>query len=344
MFRDPEELCEIQDVGLRVRDSPHCQRYGCLRDLLDHKDDRVLNALQNPLPSRSINLPPAWSAFATHEHAFTQLAGIDGVPRTMLPWGDVCWAVICTAGANTLLHVDLYGTYFEVTVGEKIFFLGRRRDDFEEGDHKGDWASRHAFSSWDPTDSNTNTMRFEVFILRPGQVLYMQPGVPHYVISTENSIAVGGHDHCASSMQRSVYTTYANVMAARSTTNADHVSSRYMFLRIFRFQLGAILKGKSGDIHVFDLAMQEGILDFLALHHLVILYQALHPASYYQGEANALGARNPETILTHGEFSEFITCRNHAVQFYESVDEMFRVICGGKQPEGPAPALYVPPG
>ncbi|KAJ7083514.1 hypothetical protein C8R43DRAFT_1175198 [Mycena crocata] len=249
-FGDPYALTEIQ---------------GRLVDLLENPD-RILNALQNTLPSAHIpQLPPGWSAFATHERAVTHTAYNPALPMPTMPWQDLVWGIIANSGAKSAAHGDTAGTYMMILTGSKIIVLGIPRDDLDDSDHRGNYSSRHAFKDWNSAFSNKEFVRWEFLFLQRGMVLVMRATTAHFVISIEPCIAYGLHAHY-------------------------HASARWLLVRIFIFQATNIIAART-PLHVPRLAEKEGLWDLLTLQSFVIIYCALDGGSY-QDIANRGPHRN----------------------------------------------------
>ncbi|KAJ7235948.1 hypothetical protein C8J57DRAFT_1248052 [Mycena rebaudengoi] len=255
-YRELDSLTEIQGVFHPLNHQGYLG-WDLFSDLLRpvEKDghQRTLNALSNVLPNKSMELPPAWST--------VWLLWCFPRPDSKAPYTVV---FVCTAGANSWQHIDTSSTCFEVLFGTKIVALAYRKRGLPETDLRGDWRSRHAFDGWDGAFSNTDYYEYEIFPLRPGQVLVMAPHIPHTIWSPEASIVK------------------ANILSARPPFSLQllHAGARWIFLRIFRFQVRRICGGRSGSLHVPDLLTKEGCLDLLYLHHFIVLYLVFHPWSY----------------------------------------------------------------
>lgn len=172
---------------------------------------------------------------------------------------DLRWVIFANAGASTHQHVDTAGTVFTCVTGTKIFAIAVRRNDLKSKDYRGRFDTRQAFTDWEGSKSNTEVFRWEFFILRPGQVLYvifsfycvifsflasyMRPTTIHYVISVDDCIAEGLHEHTMASIGASIHATLHNVVADDATTNADHSTARWLFLRIFHYAVDRICAG-----------------------------------------------------------------------------------------------------
>ncbi|KAJ7721655.1 hypothetical protein DFH07DRAFT_784061 [Mycena maculata] len=321
-YRDPDLPCEIQDVGLRLPEKANCLRVGCLADLLETPAARggepVLNALNNTLPNKTLPIPPAWRAFATHEAALTFTEHFGGITSAIVPYGDVRWVIFANKGATTHQHVDTAGTIFVCVVGRKIIAIAVRRADL--GDKaRGAMGSRYAFTEWEGCEANTDVFDYEFFVLEPGQVFYMRPSTIHYVISVDNCIARGHHTHTMSSISASAFVTLHNVVAAEATTNADHMSARWMFLRIFNFAVRKICSGDHG-LHVPNPLTPEGLSDLIVLHSFVQLYPAFDTYSYPDPPSKKPHPPN----MADEDLSEMVATQQLSIALHEHIDSAYR--------------------
>ncbi|KAJ7203395.1 hypothetical protein C8J57DRAFT_1408098 [Mycena rebaudengoi] len=326
-YRELDSLTEIQDVGLRTRNERQISRVGRFSDLLrDPEADglpRTLNALSTPLRDKSMVLPPAWSIMATHEQAFTSLAGWSGISNEPLPMQDLRWMLFCTGFSSSWQHVDVIATFLEILLGMKIVVLATKRirqklQPMLKKNLRGDWCSRHAFDDWDGAESNQEFLEFEIFPLRPNQVLKMRPGTIHYIISPETSIAKGEHTFCSSEIQPSVAVLMANVLHDDAITNASHTGARWILLRIFKFQVHRVCNGENGSLHVPDLTTKEGSLDILFLHHFIILYLIFHPWSYPSSDTET-----EEVEMMDAHFTEIHNTQELSLTLVRYVEENF---------------------
>ncbi|KAJ6565658.1 hypothetical protein B0H10DRAFT_1965628 [Mycena sp. CBHHK59/15] len=238
-YRDPDDLCDVQDVGLQTPTNVNCARIVQL-------------------------------IFATHEHAMTQVEGASGITDVTLPSDRLRLCLFSSAGAYTHDHVNTAGTIFDCVTGRKIFAIVVPSNKQESCGHFG---FRHTFTDWEGHHSNVKHLRWEFFVLHPGQIFYMCLGMLHYVISMDDSVAHGWHNHTCSTTAVAVWNG--------ATTNADHASVQWMFLHIMRFFVKNVCAGQYRKLHVPDITTGKGLSDVVALHCLIVLYPALDTSTYH---------------------------------------------------------------
>lgn len=75
----------------------------------------------------------------------------------------------------------------------------------------------------------------------------MEPGVGHIVLSTENSLAVGGHFFNSANFLGTLKTVGIEHFIGRSVTNNDHSHSPLMLFKIAQYYLQVL---QSGDLEL----------------------------------------------------------------------------------------------
>ncbi|KAF7361554.1 hypothetical protein MSAN_01189000 [Mycena sanguinolenta] len=307
-FTHLDRLAFIQDLGARESGQKAPLQVGRPRDLLTCSKIRLernstirkdldpvsqrLNLLANTMPSKSLDLPPGWIGLATHEFACNWLENLSNVPEFVFPWKETNWTIFANGSAVTWIHTDVLFTVVTLPVGEKLWFLGRRRPDLPPDDLRGNIRSRSAFDSFNGYTDMSDAWVFEQVHLSPYTTLYMPASVPHCVISLTDCIGAGRHGIPASNISHCVFVTLHNTVLSSSTTNADHEPARRFLIRIFIFIVLAIVDPQNGDYkssmprtsrmkaHLPDLTTEEGVLDILALRSFVVLFLALNGSGY----------------------------------------------------------------
>ncbi|KAJ7233258.1 hypothetical protein C8J57DRAFT_1250112 [Mycena rebaudengoi] len=236
-------LTEIQDVGLRTLEERQISRVGLFSDLLRpvEKDGH-----QRTLNALSNVLPNKSMELPP---AWSVLAMHEQAFTVLYGSSGVSQDPIPKHIHSGLCFAQriLPPPAFEVLFGTKIVALAYRKRGLPETDLRGDWRSRHAFDGWDGAFSNTDYYEYEIF---------------RFVLDKFFAVIM------------------SNVIHDDAVTNASHAGARWIFLRIFRFQVRRICGGRSGSLHVPDLLTKEGCLDLLYLHHFIVLYLVFHPWSY----------------------------------------------------------------
>ncbi|KAJ7106430.1 hypothetical protein C8R43DRAFT_963396 [Mycena crocata] len=278
-FRDMDTKIELQDCGLRTDSNEDAIRVGTLSDLLNNTPLRgkpIINSLQNPQAYQQIPLPPGW----------TQTTDLPDCPLPYMSWEDLRWVIIANLHAKSPSHQDILSTVIEVICGWKIWMVTSRVA-LPDKDHRGDFRTRFAFNSYTSRSSNKEYLRWEFILLGPNMHLIQTADTIHSVISIEDCIAWGFHYHCIRSISRGLSCSLHNVFTARSTTNADHVTARALFVRIFLFQAKNILKGAK-PLHVLDLTQKSQLFDLVYLMSVMVLYTAFDTTGYESIEAGQL--------------------------------------------------------
>ncbi|KAJ7082467.1 hypothetical protein B0H15DRAFT_952551 [Mycena belliarum] len=265
-FGDPDTFAEIQDPGMPLGPDEHdITRIGKLRDLVNREardGNAVLNCLACPLPHKSIPIPPGYQNFATHEIAFQHTQQL-GRPSPQMPWADLRWAILARQGAKSDAHQDVLPTWMTVLLGYKIIAIAVRKD---PSSSHGDFSSRHGFHN----------------VIRAGTL--------HWVISITDCIAWGHHGHCGAAIEHSVWCALHNVVADAQTTNAEHVTARFLLLRIWIFWAYQLSKAAPTSFHVPDLKDKQHFWGVLVLASFVILYPALEFKAYPIAQERRLSA------------------------------------------------------
>lgn len=81
---------------------------------------------------------------------------------------------------------------------------------------------------------------------------FMQPGTPHFVISLDNCLAVGGHFLCPSTMDRTLSALTIEHFVGTLVTNTNHASCGIVFIRMLSYVCDVMRReklygGKGGD-------------------------------------------------------------------------------------------------
>ncbi|KAJ7180198.1 hypothetical protein C8R43DRAFT_1229808 [Mycena crocata] len=288
-FRDLNTKIELQDCGLRTSESEDVIRVGTLTDMLNETTLRgkpIFNSLQNPQTYQQIPLPPGWSNLATHERACAQTTDLPDCPMPHMSWEDLRWVIIGNLHAKSPSHQDILSTIIEIICGWKIWMVATRLP-LPNGDLRGDFRTRFAFNDYISSASNWGFLRWEFILLGPNMHFIQTADTIHSVISIEDCIAWGLHFHCAMSISRGLSCSLHNVFTARSTTNADHVTARTLFVRIFLFQAKNIVRGTK-PLHVLDVTEKNQLFDLMYLMAFVVLYTAFDTTCYLYMEGGQL--------------------------------------------------------
>ncbi|KAJ7214682.1 hypothetical protein B0H12DRAFT_1079171 [Mycena haematopus] len=321
VFTDPHRLANIHDLGACLHKDVPPKKVGRPSDMITCAERRQglesesearlfgqsLNLLSNPLEGISTVFPAGWRDIATHEIAMQWLREKAELPQLPPMIQEFNWAIFATANAVTWHHHDVLFTMVGTITGEKLWFVGRRKD-LPAHDLRGLLHSRHAYDRFNGWTHMTNVWEFECIHLDDRTTFYMQASVIHAVISKTDCIASGRHAIPMSNVSECVLTTLHNVMLSSILTNADHEPARRVLLRMFALFALAIIDpqhrnsvatdetddepraGKNAQLssrsnpilrtHTPEITSPQGIVDLLAVRSFTILFMPLSSALY----------------------------------------------------------------
>ncbi|KAK6987740.1 hypothetical protein R3P38DRAFT_3216788 [Favolaschia claudopus] len=307
-FRDPDELCPIQDMGLEGRKGSQCLVKGSLSALLPQQGRPVLNAVHHPLSHRQLSLPPGLSYFCSLAEALTFLENHPHLPKVPSPWGDRRWGLVATALARSPTHQDIAATEMSILTGCKMVAIGvPRADKFGTTNYKADPGSRFSFMNWEDVqvDAQVDVYRWEVFLLEPKMAFYMRAGTPHFIISLEDTVASGLHSINGAQIQPAIFTVLHNFVTEGYHANAEHRVIQWLLVRMFIFWAEIIQRERPEmPMHYPSLGTAQGLLDLLTLHSYVVLYPALL-LEPYQNMPPTSGLFGTACYMTADRYEEY---------------------------------------
>ncbi|KAJ7222665.1 hypothetical protein B0H12DRAFT_1241098 [Mycena haematopus] len=304
-FTHPHRLAYIHDLGACLHNDVQPKKIGRPSDLiicaehrkaLDDKSESMstrqsLNLLSNPLEGISTVFPAGWRDIATHEITMQWLREKAELPHLPPLIQEFNWAIFATASAVTWHHHDVLFTMVGIVTGEKLWFVGRRKD-LPAHNHRGLLHSRHAYDRFNGWTHMTNVWDFECIHLDEYTTFYMQASAIHAVISKTDCIASGRHAIPMSNVSKCVLTTLHNVMLSSILTNADHEPARRVLLRIFALFALAVID----PLNKNTMAEEQTDPDFCAREKTRLSL----------GHSPMLRTHTPE--LTSAQASELDTC------------------------------------
>jgi hypothetical protein len=134
--------------------------------------------------------------------------------------GATKWALAGHARSYSPPHIDAGGlhTYIKFITGEKFWFVGHQ---VVSGDDGYDWQGGPRYG-----------MLWECVRVQGGDQLIMPPGTPHFVITTDDCFAVGGHfynyDAIFDTMHAIVVEHYFGIV----WTNTEHPTSAVLLFKM----------------------------------------------------------------------------------------------------------------
>ncbi|KAK7057337.1 hypothetical protein R3P38DRAFT_3168856 [Favolaschia claudopus] len=325
-YRDPDELCPVQDMGLNVPDASDCLVRAPLSALLPRPDRPVLNAIHHPLPHQQFVLPPGLASFCSIAAAFTFIQNHRHLPVVPSPWNERRWGLWATAMARTAAHQDIAATEMTVITGAKLVAIGvPRADRYEATGYQADPGSRFSFMNWEEVQigARTDVYRWEIFLLQPNMAFYMRAGTPHFVISIEDTIAQGLHSVNAAQIQPTVFNILHNVVTEGFHANAEPLAIQWSLVRMLIYWAEIIPRQRPiPAVHFPNVGTADGLLDLLTLISYVVLYPALFPASY-AALATSRAKMGSPTTMSETRYREYEVALHSAVYLERWIDLEF---------------------
>ncbi|TDL14726.1 hypothetical protein BD410DRAFT_845782 [Rickenella mellea] len=134
------------------------------------------------------------------------------------PWPSAAltWALMASKRAVSRTHMDPsgFGTYIQMILGRKIWFVPYGRV---------------------PTDENgwiTDETTWRAVFLCPGDVFLMRPGTPHFVVTVEDALAVGGHFYNRQTFSETLRALVLEHKYGANLTNTEHLTSPIILIKL----------------------------------------------------------------------------------------------------------------
>ncbi|KAJ7055306.1 hypothetical protein C8F01DRAFT_1160089 [Mycena amicta] len=286
-IRDLDSIVEFQDGTLNKREENPTQRIrvGRLRDIIPRGDFRdgkpLLNALSNPMGNHAfVHDIPHWSSLCTHAEALARTADTPGLSQVHSPNEELFWAIMGNAGVKSDSHSDSFGLTLVEPFSKRCnkFWALRTRLETLTG-NQGNWLSRLMYEGWNRNQSNAHMQGTEFLWLPDDCFLIMRPAIPHYVLTPSDSVMTGMQFLHVQCMDRAVAVEIHTTFAGKISTNVEHSPARWLFVRVFIYQIDHILKNKRNE-HVFDLAQSDQLFQFILLMAYCIVAPALEVSAY----------------------------------------------------------------
>ncbi|TDL13507.1 hypothetical protein BD410DRAFT_846876 [Rickenella mellea] len=134
------------------------------------------------------------------------------------PWPSAAltWALVASKRAVSHPHMDPSGfsTYVQMILGRKIWFVPYGRIPADE-------------NGWIIDDA-----MWRAVFLQPGDVFLMRPGTPHFVITVEDALAVGGHFYNRQTFSETLRALAFEHQFGANLTNTEHLTSPIILFKL----------------------------------------------------------------------------------------------------------------
>ncbi|KAF8175164.1 hypothetical protein BJ912DRAFT_822666, partial [Pholiota molesta] len=111
----------------------------------------------------------------------------------------------------------------------------------------------------------------------------MKPNTPHMVYTIENSITHGFYFYSPNTLSDTFYGIVHCLVMGEVITNASHPPARALLLRMLHFfHLAFVIREQdyADSTHLPNLSDIDGVVEFLTLCHIGILFNVLDRRSY----------------------------------------------------------------
>lgn len=104
----------------------------------------------------------------------------------------------------------------------------------------------------------------------------MRPGTPHFVVTTEDCLTIGGHFYSRQNFDTSLYAMVLENRFGQGITNTDHITAPIILIRLFMYYLNQWNKKPSGayDAFINSLPDEEPISGSESSELLILCFKA----------------------------------------------------------------------
>ncbi|KAK7462119.1 hypothetical protein VKT23_007722 [Stygiomarasmius scandens] len=279
----------VHPASLLHMDQPHAA--ASLKQLWDEtrrNDGAIMNALALPPVTSDLGIRDLQS----DEFAVRQIHGPEtAISASCIPTWATNWTICATSDAYHEFHVDTQGvgTCVQVQDGVKIWVIWCLKNQqytkdisdllqlFEEQSHWSDaGVSKLKSAEWQPV----------VLVLRTGDLLIMPPNVPHFVVTSEDSVAYGLHFYSTSTIRQSCIGICCTLVRGRYITNNYHIEMNKLLVSLLGYWLRQFLSGEYFDRerggHLVDVTNIHGLNDLIIVLNVMDLGSLLWIPRYFQ--------------------------------------------------------------
>ncbi|KAE9397109.1 hypothetical protein BT96DRAFT_996074 [Gymnopus androsaceus JB14] len=327
-----------QSLDLHPVHATHCR--GTFRDLyycVVTPNGKIVNFLDNRVsPDKAV--PPA--GIATDSEAEQ---GLDAA----IAWKR--WGLGATTWAIHSGHLEVFGTatYVRNLRGLKLWIAGIPRNADDLGDLE-------AFGKGYRVDMrNSQGWRIVAVLLRAGDTLIMPPCIPHYVVTLDHSICVGGHFYSSRTMSQTGYGIFPTFVAADFLTNTYHIEAPRSLQHILKFWKNtlcddfkgydellkeAIDRGMCSHIipHLPNLTILDDVVGLLMLLNLIQLGSILDYRRYTADDN--IDIQDDEQFIPPRDRDNYAEAKAHAIRLHSWLFKKVQLCLEGNVDDGLEPS------
>ncbi|KAK0434393.1 uncharacterized protein EV420DRAFT_1654048 [Desarmillaria tabescens] len=246
-----------------------------LRELHEESQENeglILSVLR--LPCRTQDLHPLQLIFSSDMGVFKQMSvnterifQTEGYPASATHF----WYVATKSAIDRIKPYCLgVCTVIQVHCGRQLWYL------FQCRVKKRDKLI-HAYHDWDSDFVNDpKQWKAEVVVLEPGNVLFIQPGTLHAVVTLENSIVRGQHFYTTTTLSKTVSGWVDTYIHGVEIERVLYFQLRDLLFRLILYlEDGLNTDSIENDSSKFKVNTAEGLLDIVALGNLLLSLPAL---------------------------------------------------------------------
>ncbi|KAJ3516858.1 hypothetical protein NMY22_g14104 [Coprinellus aureogranulatus] len=229
---------------------------------------KIVNCLELPLNGSIVPMP-----------LFTDVQAFRETKRCPLPFNwpfpvtDHTWGLAALAGAFHIPHKDSDGLCTMVTVKCGVKWWAVVIPPPETGlPPMHFFGDIEQFMNFQPYESDNLPWKVEAVLLRPGDTLYMPPGIFHFVVTPKSSVCTGKHFYCSTTMAYTAASKITTLFLEPLLTNSSHdASQRLLQLHAVHCydQLACCQRG--GFLRLgYDIELPQDWHSFVMLHIMAL--------------------------------------------------------------------------
>ncbi|KAK0460288.1 uncharacterized protein EV420DRAFT_1641633 [Desarmillaria tabescens] len=244
------------------------------------------------LPCRTQDLHPLQLIFSSDMGVFKQTSvnterifQTEGYPASATHF----WYVATKSAIDRIKPYCLgVCTVIQVHCGHQLWYLFQRRVKKRD-------KLIHAYHDWDFDFVNDpKQWKAEVVVLEPGNVLFIQPGTLHAVVTLENSIVRGQHFYTTTTLSKTISGRVDTYIHGVKIERVLYFQLRDLLFRLILYlEDGLNTDSIENDSSKFKVNTAEGLLDIVALGNLLLSLPALDIVAIFDAhKPDAYGPRS----------------------------------------------------